>query len=286
MTISRRSALLFRVGMLFTVVSYTFVHAEGTKTLVWGDGKANRVNMVFLAEGYTQVQQTRFVNDVRRDMDTFFLYQPWSNFRNLCNVYAIGIVSADSGCDDPRDSVVRNTYFESSFDDYQQILLRNGSKVLPLLQEHVPHFHCVCVLVNDPRGAGIAGQYLGGGATIGYSIVTMNNQAPLVILHETGHTFAELGDEYLRGSSFICTHDLKNVTAQTQRSQIRWNTWIAASTPVPTPTDTAYFNVPGLFEGAGCVVGWYRPRYTCTMRSTASGVGYCEVCREEIVVSI
>jgi hypothetical protein len=249
-----------------------------TCTLLAGDGTANRLNMVFLGDGYTQAQQAQFITDVQANMKAFFACPPWGNYRNYCNVYAISVVSAQSGADHPQQGTSVSTYFEATFGTGSMerlVTLGSYNKVTPLLTQFVPGYDFVCVLVNDP-------EYGGSGGSI--AVATMNSASTFLILHETGHSFANLADEYT--SAYTSAQEMKNVTAHTTRDQIRWNIWIAASTPLPTPATSAYYNVIGIFEGAMYqTTGWYRPKYDCTMRS-AGVLKFCEVCREEVAVGI
>jgi|WetSurMetagenome_2_1015567.scaffolds.fasta_scaffold20517_3 hypothetical protein len=283
---------------LFVAAVVAMLHADGTKTLVWGDGKANRVNLVFLAEGFTQSQQARFLNYVGKSRDSFFLCQPWSNFRKLCNVYAIGVVSADSGCDYPADGIIKDTYFGASYSGskktgtsgYLNLLsidadsnITPPSKITALLQEHVPDYDILSIVVNDSY---IPGAWANIYMVPPYILLpTGGSYSPALIRHEIGHIFASLLDEYAIGSTVV--GESKNTTAKTQRDQIRWNAWIDPSTPVPTPETPEYYDVPGLFEGAvGCTTGWYRPKQVCIMNAAYDTSSFCEICREELIVSI
>jgi hypothetical protein len=300
MTALRKVAFPITAGILLGIASLATPHAEGVKTLVHGDGKANRVNLVFLPEGFTQKQQSIFVDYVEKTMDSFFLYQPWSNFSKRCNVYAIGVASVDSGCDFPADGVIKNTYFGASYSG-SKLTGKSGyltlspmdadsnitpfSKITTLLAEQVPDHDIVCIIVNEPYIPGAwAFQY----SSPPYVLVPIAygyTHSPVVLLHETAHIFAMVLDEYEIG--YTTVGESKNTTAKTQRDQIRWNAWIAASTPIPTPKTPDYFNVPGLFEGAvGCTTGWYRPKYECFMHNATDGGSFCEVCREEIIVNM
>jgi hypothetical protein len=284
--------------ILCIIASAILLHAEGTKTLVWGDGLANRVNMVFLAEGYTQSQQAKFLNYVGKSRDSFFLRQPWSNFKNLCNVYAIGVVSADSGCDYPADGVVKDTYFGASYTGSKQTgqsgflnllsidadsNITPPSKITALLQEHVPDYDILSIVVNDSY---IPGAWANIYMVPPYILLpTGGSYSPALIRHEIGHIFALLYDEYAIGSTLA--GESKNTTAKTQREAISWNAWIDPATPVPTPDTPEYFGKIGLFEGAcGSTTGWYRPKQVCIMNAAYDTSSFCEICREEIIVSI
>jgi hypothetical protein len=285
-------------AFLFTAVFLSTLHADGTKTLVWGDGKANRVNLVFLAEGFTQSQQSRFLNYVGKTRDSFFLCQPWSNFKKLCNVYAIGVVSADSGCDYPADGVVKSTYFGASYSGSKKTgtsgyltlasvdadsNLTPPSKITALLQEHVPDYDILTIVVNDSY---IPGAWANIYMVPPYILLpTGGSYSPALIRHEIAHIFASVLDEYAIGSTVV--GESKNTTAKTQRDQIRWNAWIDPATPVPTPDSPEYYGTIGLFEGAcGSTTGWYRPKKECIMNAAYDTSSFCEVCREELVVNI
>jgi hypothetical protein len=265
-------------GFLMFITLVVILHADGAKTLIYGYGKTNRLNMVFLAEGYTQAEQTKFINDVQANIDRLFRCKPWVFYRTYCNVYAISVVSAESGADHPSQGISKKTYFEATFGTNgtaRRVIIKNESKVTALLAEHVPDYDFVCVLVNDQEYGGSGGNY---------AIATMNAASAFILLHEMGHSFADLADEY--ETAYMNAQEMKNVTANTQRSQIRWNVYIAPTTPVPTPETAAYFSVPGLFEGAMYQsTGWYRPKYNCTMRS-AGNLVFCEICREETIIGI
>src|SRR5678815_1139409 len=87
--------------------------------------------------------------------------------------------------------------------------------------------------------------------------------------HELGHSFGLLADEYGGPPPPVCNNSFEpsaaNATKATDRSLIKWNHWIDASTPIPTLT--ALDGVPGLYEGAVyCDTGLYRPTFGSKMR--------------------
>jgi hypothetical protein len=113
----------------------------------------------------------------------------------------------------------------------------------------------------------------------------MNASAAEIAIHEMGHSFAGLGDEYTSAFPGYPDTEEPNTTRETNRAQIKWNTWILPATPVPTPATSAYSSAVGLFEGAHYhTTNWYRPRLDCKMRTL--GVAFCEVCAETLVRSV
>ena len=70
-------------------------------TLLNNGNRNNRINLVFLAEGYTSSQQAQFITDVNAIMDKFFLTAPLSNYKSFFNVYAVHVVSTETGTKHP-----------------------------------------------------------------------------------------------------------------------------------------------------------------------------------------
>jgi hypothetical protein len=104
-------------------------------------------------------------------------------------------------------------------------------------------------------------------------------------LHEIGHSFAGLADEYEEELPGYPDVESANATRQTTRETIRWRTWISDDVPVPTPKTAFYQDTIGLFEGAYFHPrGWYRPKMDCRMRNLSKP--FCEICREAHVLTI
>jgi hypothetical protein len=115
----------------------------------------------------------------------------------------------------------------------------------------------------------------------------------MVFIHEFGHGFAGLGDEYF--DSEVAYSDFypldrepwePNLTTMVDFDS-KWKDMIAPGTPVPTPDEPEYKDKTGVFEGGGYVTrGVYRPAVDCTMRNTATAGEFCEVCKRSIIKMI
>jgi hypothetical protein len=278
MIIVKKLAVPFSAGMLFAAASFAFLHAEGIKTHIMGDGKPNRVNIVYLAEGYTQAQQAKFVSDVKMINDGYFKFQPWNRYRSYCNVDAISVVSKDSGVGHWDWAPNRETYFGFYYDT-NRTEIRHKARIFERLSEHASRYTVACVLINEVTTEGTGGKDF-----VSFSLTPTEQWC--IVLHEIAHNFAGLSDEYsYMGYSGLEGDEEKNATKKTVRSQIRWNSWIAASTPVPTHPGDVPDGEPGLFEGANYrETGWYRPQLNCMMNGMYSP--FCKICREEIIVAI
>lgn len=122
-----------------------------------------------------------------------------------------------------------------------------------------------------------------------YSVsVNSNNLAAKIFLHEFGHGFAALGDEYYTSS--VAYNDFypegvepwePNLTTLTDFSG-KWQHLIPDSIPNPTPNQKKYEGIPGVFEGGGYVgKGVYRPAYNCIMKDLRYPE-FCRTCKEAI----
>ncbi|MCL4785305.1 MAG: hypothetical protein KJ070_00725 [Verrucomicrobia bacterium] len=262
-------------------------------TLVTNGPAANRLNLVFLAEGYTSNQFNLFLTHATNTANILLSNSPFAEYRSHFNVFAIAVASAQSGSDRPVDGITRNTYFNSTYGNgvtVREELISippnwtNGNhsqgqgKVDNLLQTFMPATDLAIMLVNDLN--------LGGSDGAGKVAITSiaPNSLSDIPVHESGHVLANLGDEYVTPNPGYPDTEEPNTTRETNRALIKWNAWITPDTPIPTPPTFDYQEVVGLFEGAHYnATGWYRPKLNCRMGSL--GVPFCEVCREALVLS-
>jgi len=139
---------------------------------------------------------------------------------------------------------------------------------------HVPEYDVPVVIVNDTKYGGAGG---------GISVASVHASSAAVVEHEIGHSFALLADEYDTEYLIYTPAEKPNNTAQTTRALIRWNHWIGATTPVPTPETSTYDALAGLFEGSMYrTSGQYRPHNNSLMRSLNRPCG--QVNREQFVL--
>lgn len=272
--------------LLICLLLFTTVQARAqTATLftVQDNGsRAQRINIVFLSEGYTTADMPNFATHVNTAMNFLFTKEPWQQYRSYCNVYRIEIASNQSGCDNGNASGVngfRDTYFNTGFNTSSvPQLLTFGSggltKAFNLLNAHVPEYDVPVVLVNDTKYGGAGG---------GISVASVHSSSAAVVEHEIGHSFALLADEYDTEYLIYTPEEKANTTAQTTRSLIRWNHWIDATTPVPTPETATYDSLAGLFEGSMYrTSGWYRPHNDSLMKNLNRPCG--QINREQFVL--
>jgi hypothetical protein len=264
---------------------------------------ANRVDVLVMGDGYTSAERTKFATDVENMRVAMFGFTPYREYAPFVNWTSLYTESAESGADhppyqagctttsccaetaaqtDPRANTFVNTAFDGRFCTSQihRLVTVSNSKVLAAAGAS-PNWDEIIVLVNDPV-------YGGAGGSI--SVTTTNTSARLIVVHEYGHTFHRLADEYTTAyPGFGACNDITasprceaNVTNQTDAAQIKWASWITPGNAIPTPGGTSGI---GLFEGARYqTTGMYRPANACAMRNL--GAQFCAVCSQEYVLRL
>jgi hypothetical protein len=268
----------------------------------------NRVDVLVMGDGYTSAEHAKFDADAANLVANFLGIVPYSTYRNFVNTATLFSVSSQSGADhppfsascapshaqtccadpaaqsDPKAGTFVSTAFDGTFcsSNIHRLLVVDTSKVLAAAAANADWDH-ILVVVNDTT-------YGGSGGSI--AVLSTNPQALSIAQHEYGHSFTGLADEYETPfPGYPACSDVTspacepNVTDQQSRDSIKWNDWIAAATPIPTPATTQYATSVGLFEGARFLsTGMFRPRQSCLMR--ALGQAFCEICKQEYVFQL
>lgn len=256
--------------------------ANVTKVNDAGDPSTS-VDLVFLAEGYKADEMGKFRDDVRKMSDILFSEAPYIDYKNRINIWAVESVSQDSGTDIPGDGIFVNTAMNFSFYtfDIDRYLTSQDIKSINDYAANAPHDNII-VLINSTKygGGGVYNYYTG--TTTGHSL------SPKVFIHELGHGFTGLADEYY--SSDVAYEEFyplyvepwePNITTRVN-FDAKWKKLIVKGVPVPTPAEDKYKDVTGMFEGGGySAKGIYRPEMDCRMKSNGPK-GYCTVCREAV----
>jgi len=253
-----------------------------TEKLQYSGDPAGKVDLVFLAEGYTAAEMDKFDADARRFMEALFQTTPFNTRRNDFNVWAVHVISEESGTDKSGEGIFRNTALNSGFYTFglDRYLTTPDMKSIRDAVWNVP-CDAIFILVNSST-------YGGGGMYNFYAIGTADNARTIgVFVHELGHSLAGLGDEYF--SSEVAYNDFYNLNTEPWEPNIttlvnfeaKWKDLLPAGTPVPTPVDGPYSDKLGVFEGGGYVAkGIYRPMNHCAMRSRPP---FCPVCERSIL---
>ena len=244
---------------------------------------SHKIDIAILAEGYTEEEMGKFIGDAKRLTDSLFVVEPFSQMKNYFNIYALKTASFESGTDIPGEHIYRNTLFNSSFYtfDVSRYLTTSDMKTIHNMADVVPYDQ-LYVLVNSTR-------YGGGGFYNFVTVCTSDHKlSSKVFVHEFGHGFAGLADEYY--TSEVAYDDYYNLKVEPWEPNLttmvdfasKWRGMIDKNTPVPTPRNEKYISNVGAFEGGGySAKGIYSPMEDCRMKSNETSA-FCPVCQKAI----
>ena len=245
----------------------------------------SKVDIVILPEGYTAAEMSKFQQDCQNLANVFAQAEPFASHINDFNFRAVLAPSEESGVDIPASHTwvrtILNSHFYTFYID-RYCTTRNYFSVKDVAA-NAPYDQ-IYILVNS-------NQYGGGGFYNFYSMSTAGNMSSSdVIVHEFGHAFAGLADEYEEPDNPLAL--LYNLNVEPWEPNIttlvdfesKWADLVAPGTPIPTPNTNQYNNTVGAFEGGGYLEeGMYRPQRNCMMRNYAP---FCAVCNRTIEAMI
>ncbi|MFQ6109977.1 MAG: M64 family metallopeptidase [Candidatus Aminicenantales bacterium] len=203
-----------------------------------------RVDLVFVAEGYRAVEESKFQSDVKRYSGVLFRQEPFHSHKENFNVCGVFKPSAESGCDEPRHGVFKNTTLNASFNSLgsERYLLTEDNRTLRDIAAHVP-YDALLIMVNHKR-------YGGGGIYNFYCVFTVDNQwSNYILIHELGHSFAGLADEYYTSS--VAYNEFyprgiepvePNITALIDPKDLKWKELLSPGVEIPTPWEKEEFD--------------------------------------------
>ncbi len=226
------------------------------------------IHIAYVAEGYTAEQMDQYLDDCHVAMEALFEHEPFKTLRNRFNVIALCSPSHDSDVSQPGKGIWRNTALASHFDTFY---MTRYLTTLHLKQLHdwlagTPYEHII-VLANTAH-------YGGGGIYNSYNLsYTRGKHFRPVVVHEFGHSFGGLGDEYPYGDSdpmyFADTEPWEPNLTTTTNKPAKWQNLIDAGKA-------------GLIEGGGYLSkGVWRGQENCRMR-TNEHPDFCPVCQQAL----
>ncbi len=203
-----------------------------------------KVDVAVIAEGYTAGEVDKFERDLRRFTKVFFDFEPYKTYEKRFNICGVFQASQDSGCDEPRRGIFKNTALSSTFNSLgsERYLLTEDNRSLRDIAAHVP-YDALFIMVNQER-------YGGGGIYNLYCTFTVDNQWwDYLFLHEFGHHFAGLADEYYTSS--VAYNEFyprgvepleANITALLDPRNIKWKELLTPGIKIPTPWEKEEFD--------------------------------------------
>lgn len=204
---------------------------------------AEKVDLLFLGDGYTRDQMSKWHKDARRLAEDLLASEPYRSRRDDFNIWAIDVPSDRPGVTNPRSGFWNRTPLGLSYNslDSDRYMLSERNREIRDIAALAPYD--AMILIANSR------KYGGGGIFNLYSTAAADSAvADYLIVHEFGHAFAALGDEYY--TSPVSYEDLTppgvepwepNLTALLDPDALKWKDLVHPDTPLATPWDqTSY----------------------------------------------
>jgi hypothetical protein len=216
--------------------------SPGTK--VWAVMKngepRDKVDLLLMGDGYTAAEMEKWHRDARRMADLLFAVSPFKERRQDFNVWAVDTPSDESGVARPSDGVYHRSALRAGYDAFgsERYVLTFDNKRMREAAAAAP-YEFLEILVNDRK-------YGGGGIFDLFATVAADSAwAPYVFVHEFGHHFAGLADEYYTSDVAYAPPSERpepwepNATADPQAT--KWKGLLTPGTPLPTPWEKEAF---------------------------------------------
>ncbi len=254
---------------------------------------ADKIDVAVVAEGYTASEADVFYADAKKAVDAILAHKPFDRYSDRFNFVAVALPSDESGVSVPGECVWKETALGSHFNTFY---MDRYLTTLRLRQMHdalcgIPYEHIVILANTDTYG--------GGGIFNSYTLTTAHHPSfEPVVVHEFGHSFAGLADEYYYDDQFVeyyypdCEPWEQNITTLFDFSS-KWDDMLPQFISIPTPQPegdiwkhiadgTSEETFLGVYEGGGYQSkGVYRPFPDCRMKTNAAD-GFCPVCQRAI----
>jgi hypothetical protein len=271
------------------------------QTIIETGPSSDRIEITILGDGYTTAERSKFELDAQAVAQRLLETSPFREHRELFNIRTVWKPSAESGagydcltgqrnCENRfRDNAFGTVFVIPAIADRFNMDLSDISDRVAMPLEigrafevaALASFDEIIMITNTRKSAGFAGLYV--------ALVTTfddRRRFPDVAVHELGHTFGILGDEYMVDGDPCFFNEPRiplpaNIAALQPGAPIKWSHWVREETPIPTSDADRLNHRVGAFRGAYNCSDLYRPSYDCMMNS--SGQDFCAVCAEQMV---
>ena len=258
-----------KVLLSLLIGSSCFGQSFETVPLLQNGDNSKRVVIAVLGDGFTAAQQAAFTTSAQNTVNYLFTKSPYTEYKNYFNAYAVKVISTESGVKHPGTAtdVIEpvipvtnpNNYLGSTFDVgvHRCIYSNTTNKVGQVLAANIPDYDITYVLGNSTEYGGCGGTY---------AFASLNGSSNEIVVHELGHSFGKLADEYW----FSGTLESANKTQNSNPATIKWKNWVG-------------LNGVGVYAHAESPT-WFRPHQSCEMRYLNQQ--FCSVCKEAIIEKI
>ncbi len=195
---------------------------------------ADKIDLLLLGDGYTAAEMEKWHKDARRMAGLLFSQPPFKEHRASFNVWAIDTPAEESGISRPSEGVWRRSPIGAQYDAFgseRYVLAFDNRRVRDIAAAAPYEFLAIIVNGRKYGGGGIFNLYA--------TAVSDNAYTPYIFVHEFGHHFAGLADEYYTSDVAYETGGERiepwemNVTADPKAR--KWAGLIGSGVPLPTP---------------------------------------------------
>lgn len=239
------------------------------------------LDILILCEGYTQKEEEKCWDDGSYFGNLLLHTPPFDAYAQHISITVLWFPSIKQGPTEPLKGYYTHSPAGCSFNTFgaPRYLTTTENRAIQDLTASIP-WDSLFIMVNSSR-------YGGGGIYNQFSIFTTDNEySDYVFIHEFGHGFAGLADEYFTPGVSEDFYPLDrepwepNITSHLE--PLKWQGLVSQGTPIPTPAEKTYLDRVGAFEGAGYrEKGLWRPSLDCIMHSKGE-VPFCPVCSQAI----
>ena len=263
------------------------IHQRGTnhitphRYLLQNGNAADCIDVAIMAEGYTEKEMDIFYKDAQTACDALFSHEPFKKLKDKFNIVAVASPSEDSGVSIPGQGKWKSTAVSSHFNTFYSDRYLTTSRVKSIHNwlAGIPYEHIIILANTDTYG--------GGGIYNSYTLTTAHHpDFQPVVVHEFGHSFGGLADEYARSEEH--TSELQSpldISYAVFCLKKKWKDMIPEGTAIPTPVATEnadLYTKVGVYEGAGYTQkGLYRPTTECRMKINEAPA-FCPVCQRAL----
>ena len=241
----------------------------------------NPIYIAIVAEGFTKEEMPLFISKAKDVAEELFEHKAFADHEDAFSIVAVETVSQESGVSNPHTNLWKNSVLQSNFGTFYSERYLTTSRIKNLHNQlaGTPYDHIIILANTDIYG--------GGGIFNAYTLTTSNHKkfAPVVV-HEFGHSFAGLADEYFyavdvfenTGTNQIEPWE-QNITSLAN-FDLKWKNMLQKETPIPTETKDLNKYRIGVYEGLEGN-GLYIPSHDCRMK-TNEATDFCPVCERAI----
>ncbi len=212
------------------------MHADNVVSIHESGDPGEKVDLLLLGDGYTAEEQDEFLAKARELTNILFATSPFRERKDDFNVWALAPPARESGVSRPSTGTHRDSPVGARYDAFRSVryILTNDNKSMRRIASSAP-YEFIEILTNT--------EVYGGGGIYGlFSTAAASSEwAPYLFVHEFGHHFAGLADEYYTSPVEYLPPDEviepyePNVTALLDPDNLKWGHLVEESTPIPTP---------------------------------------------------